>query len=148
MSYKYPEYILKVLRQRKDLDEDDTTYDDKFQEYKPEHVFCNILEWEGIIGYDTQMLSWIYDIFGVNLRPGAARSEVGDKEFKPKFVFGLGNIFRALPSGYTCGVEKMECDAETEDVTIHYDGGGTHHANIYADSPVAAVYDIIKQRLL
>lgn len=148
MAYEYPEYILKILRQEHNLEQNDTLHDEQLQRYEPEQVFRIMLEWEGIIGYDTQMLSWIYDIFGVNLRPGAARSEVGDKEFKPKFVFGLGNIFRALPSGYTCGVEKMECDAETEKVTIYYDGGGTHKANIYADSPIAAIYDIIKQRLL
>lgn len=148
MAYQYPEYILKILRQRHDLEQNDTLHDEQLQRYEPEQVFRIMLEWEGILGYDTQILSLIYDIFGVNLLPGAARSEVGDREFKPKFVFGLGNIFRALPSGYTCGVEKMECDAETEEVTIQYDGGGTHKANIYADSPVAAIYDIIKQRLL
>jgi len=64
---EYPEYILRTLRQREGLEETDTSMDDKFNNYSPNKVFKEILEWEGIIGWDNIIKSWIRDIYGVDL---------------------------------------------------------------------------------
>lgn len=64
---EYPEYILRTLRQREDLEETDTSMDDKFNNYSPNKAFKEMLEWEGIIGWDNTIKSWIRDIYGVDL---------------------------------------------------------------------------------
>lgn len=65
---RYPEYILRYLRQRKGLEEDDTHLDDKFQSMSPDHVFSEVLEWEGLLGgWDRQIKGWIHDIYGVDI---------------------------------------------------------------------------------
>jgi len=66
--YKYPEYILKKLRQRIDLDEDDTSQDEELDNLAPNKVFSEVLKWDGLLGnYDAYIKSWIKDIYGVDL---------------------------------------------------------------------------------
>jgi hypothetical protein len=64
---KYPEYIMRVLRQRKDLDETDRSMDDILNEYSSSRAFKELLEWEGIIGWDNTIKSWIRDIYNIDL---------------------------------------------------------------------------------
>lgn len=66
-QHVYPERILKVLRQRAGLDETDVSIGSELQSYSPTEAFSNVLEWEGICGYDHKVLSWICDIWGVCL---------------------------------------------------------------------------------
>ena len=63
----YPERILKVLRQRNGLDENDTSMGTELKAYSPAEAFSNVLEWEGICGYDHKILSWIFGIWGIYL---------------------------------------------------------------------------------
>lgn len=139
MNNNYPEYILRVLRERNDLEEDDTSMDEEFQNMAPARVLKECLEWEGISGYSSWLMSRIYDIYGIHLD---GFNCVVDKEDKAKFVRGFGNFMRHN-TGMRTEIMGMEMD-EDEMVTIYYEGGGTRKANIYADSELAALRDILK----
>lgn len=68
MSNKYPEYILKTLRQRWDLDENDTSSDDELNKMDKDTAFRNVLNWKGFLGrWDIDIKNWIRDIYGVDL---------------------------------------------------------------------------------
>lgn len=136
MNNNYPESILKILRQRKDLEEDDTSRDEEFNEMSPHAVFEEVLEWEGIQGYSWWILCKIRDIYGMYLMD----AKVG--EDKSEFVKGFGNFMR-YNTRFRTEIMGMEMD-EHEIVTIHYEGGGTRKANIYADSELATLRDILK----
>lgn len=64
---KYPEYILKYLRLRAGMDEGDTSLDAHFNNMKKDVVFEEVLRWQGIIGWGTQIRGWVEGIYGVNL---------------------------------------------------------------------------------
>lgn len=67
-KWKYPEYIMKVLRMRRGLDENDTHIDWRLQEMKPSRVFEEVLIWNGLLGgWDSQIKGWIQDIYGVDI---------------------------------------------------------------------------------
>lgn len=139
MNNNYPEHILRVLRERNDLEEDDTSMDEEFQNMAPARVLKECLEWEGISGYGSWLMARIYDIYGIHLD---GFNCVVDKEDKAKFVRGFGNFMRHN-TGMRTEIMGMEMD-EHEIVTIHYEGGGTHKANIHSDSELAALRDILK----
>lgn len=67
MDVGFPEYIVKRLRERLGLDEDDASRDEEISLMTPNEVFEEILEWEGIIGYAGTIKMWISDIYGVDL---------------------------------------------------------------------------------
>lgn len=136
MNQNYPESILKILRQRKGLEEDDTSRDKEFTEMSPDAVFEEVLEWEGIQGYCWWILCKIRDIYGMYLMD----AKVGEN--KAEFVKGFGNFMR-YNTRFRTEIMGMEM-GEHEIVTIHYEGGGTRKANIYADSELAALRDILK----
>jgi len=65
---RYPEGIIRYLRQRKGLNVDDTHLDEHFQSMSPSHVFSEILEWNGLLGgWDFTIKGWIKDIYGIDL---------------------------------------------------------------------------------
>ncbi len=65
---RYPEYIIRYLRQRKELDEDDTSHDEQLQTMGLSHVFAETLEWNGLLSsWDYQIKDWIKSIYGVRL---------------------------------------------------------------------------------
>lgn len=65
---KYPEYILRCLRQRLGMEPDDTSRDEVFRKWGPRRVFEEVLVWNGLIGgWSGQILGWIEDIYGVDL---------------------------------------------------------------------------------
>lgn len=67
-NYDYPEKVLTILRERNGLDEDDDSRDEEWNTLTPNEVFEECLEWEGICGYATTILTFISDIFHVDLR--------------------------------------------------------------------------------
>lgn len=67
-SNKYPEHIMRVLRQRSGLDEFDTSKDIILSEMEPCAVFSEVCNWNGLINYDSTIKGWIKDIYGVELR--------------------------------------------------------------------------------
>ncbi len=65
---KYPEYILRRLRLREDLDDNDTSMDEQFDNYSPNEVFREVCLWEGLLGrYDEHIKGWIKAIYGIDL---------------------------------------------------------------------------------
>lgn len=65
---RYPESIIRFLRLRMGLDEDDTHLDEHFQSMSPSHVFSWVLEWNGLlVGWDFTIKGWIKDIYGIDL---------------------------------------------------------------------------------
>lgn len=65
---KYPEYIMKDLRQREDLDENDISLDSELIKMSKSEVFSEVLKWNGLLGsWDVGIKEWIKDIYGVNL---------------------------------------------------------------------------------
>lgn len=64
---KYPENIMRRLRQRLDLKPNDTSRDDELNLYSAKEAFEECCEWEGLIGYAHTLLSWMEYCFGINL---------------------------------------------------------------------------------
>ena len=65
---RYPEYIIRYLRQRKGLDADDTSLDERLHAMSPSDVFAETLEWNGLLGgWDSQIKGWIMGIYGIDL---------------------------------------------------------------------------------
>lgn len=65
---KYPEYIMKKIRQRLGLDEEDKSRDTEINAMSSFEAFEEVLEWEGFIGYARQIKGWIEDIYKVELK--------------------------------------------------------------------------------
>ena len=72
----YPEYILKYLRLRSGMDENDHSFDKRFNAMNPDAVFEEVLRWQGIIGWGTQIRGWIEGIYGVDLDKPQLRNEL------------------------------------------------------------------------
>ena len=98
---KYPEHIMKVLRQRLGLDEDDTLRDDEINIYSPSEAFEEVLNWEGILGYANTIKWWIESIYGIDIDALAeemSETETEDDEddycigVKPDLSFLSNNI--------------------------------------------------------
>lgn len=147
VNYHYPEHILRKLREIcKDLDPRDTdytNYDEEFNQMSPEEVFQTLLDYEGIIGYATKILTWVESIYGIALKP-AYLSDT--KQSREEFVRGLGNFFRAFPRNDSDGVLSMEMD-EREIVHVLFDSDYTKKANVAMDSRRAIISDVINQAL-
>lgn len=72
----YPEYILKYMRRRHGLEENDTHLDERIQNMSPSYVFSEILIWEGLLGgWDHQIKNWIKGIYGVDIEEAAKREK-------------------------------------------------------------------------
>lgn len=75
MENKYPDHIMKTLRQRLGLDEDDTSRDDFINIYSPSEAFEEMLNWEGILGYAGTIKYWIESIYGIDIDALVTESE-------------------------------------------------------------------------
>jgi hypothetical protein len=64
----YSHSVMSRVRQQIGLeDEDDTSRDGEIQQMSKSEVFEKCLLWEGILGYDSLILNWVKDIWGVEL---------------------------------------------------------------------------------
>lgn len=63
----YPNYIMEKVRQRLGLEPYNTSRDEDINNMSRDEVFQHCLYWEGIIGYENTIKSWIKDIYGVEL---------------------------------------------------------------------------------
>jgi len=63
----YPDNIMQMVRQHLGLEEYDTSRDAEINSMTHVSVFAHCLEWEGIIGYEIKVLSWVRSIYGVDL---------------------------------------------------------------------------------
>ena len=64
---KYPEYIMRKVRQNLSLEADDTSMDDVINNMDKTEVFNRVLVWEGIIGYCYTIQGFVEDIWGIEL---------------------------------------------------------------------------------
>lgn len=65
---RYPENIIKCLRLREGLDEDDTHLDERFQSMRPSLAFAETSKWNGLrAGWDFVIKDWIKSIYGIAL---------------------------------------------------------------------------------
>lgn len=60
---KYPEYIMKDVRQSLGVEDDDTSRDSAIDEMDPMSVWTHYLIWNGIIGYEYKLHEAHDDIF-------------------------------------------------------------------------------------
>lgn len=64
---EYPEHILKILRQRRGLDENDKTEDKDLNMLSQNEVFSEVCEWDGLCGYAYKIKIWIDDIYKIDI---------------------------------------------------------------------------------
>ena len=62
-----PNYIMRDLRQRRDLDEDDTSQDEDILKMSGFAFFDQWLKWNGFIGYTSDFLEVIRVAYGIDL---------------------------------------------------------------------------------
>lgn len=79
---RYPEYILRCLRERNGLKDYDRSQDDAFQALPPARVFVEVLEWNGLHGVLVcKIKDWIQNIYGVDISSSQKNwfSEIADR---------------------------------------------------------------------
>ena len=64
---KYPEYIMRDLRQREDLEPGDTSQDEELQSMDADMILNEVCNWNGFVGWSQQIKNWVEDIYGVDL---------------------------------------------------------------------------------
>jgi hypothetical protein len=62
-----PNYIMKDLRQRRELDENDTSEDAEILAMSGFEFFDEWLKWNGFLGYTRDFLDVIYAAYGIDL---------------------------------------------------------------------------------
>ena len=62
-----PNYIMRDLRQMRDLEEDDKSQDESILKMSGFAFFDQYLKWNGFIGYTSDFLDVIHAAFGVDL---------------------------------------------------------------------------------
>jgi hypothetical protein len=62
-----PNYIMRDLRQIRDLDDDDTSQDKDILKMSGFAFFDQWLKWNGFIGYTSDFIDVIYSAFGIDL---------------------------------------------------------------------------------
>lgn len=62
-----PDYIMRDLRQRRELDENDTSQDEEILQMSGFKFFDEWLKWNGFVGYTSDFLDVIYSAFGIDL---------------------------------------------------------------------------------
>lgn len=58
---KYAEHIRNILKERGNSDTN-------IAAMTPNEAFREVLEWEGLIGYDGSIKRWIKDIYGIEIK--------------------------------------------------------------------------------
>lgn len=64
---KYPEHIMECVRQRLGLEKYDYSRDEEINELSHNEVFEHVCNWNGLLGYDHTIKSWVRDIYKVEL---------------------------------------------------------------------------------
>lgn len=65
---KYPESIMRDLRNRIGLKPDDKSQDGELRKLTPSEAFSEVCQWSGLLGnYDYVIKRWVREIYGVDL---------------------------------------------------------------------------------
>lgn len=78
---KFTEHIIDILKERGNTDTEIETM-------TPDEAFREVLEWEGIIGYDGAIKRWIKAIYGIEVK------EQGKQHTEKKTVYNAKNYKR------------------------------------------------------
>ena len=71
---KYPDYIMRKLRQRRWLEPNDISSDEILNNFSPQQAFKEVLSWEGLINWDETIKEWINDIYGISIDNNLAQA--------------------------------------------------------------------------
>lgn len=63
----YASTIMEALRQVRDLEPDDISEDKDILSMSRSEVLTQVLQWEGLIGYESKIITWIRQIYGIDL---------------------------------------------------------------------------------
>lgn len=63
---KYPEYIMKNVRQNMGVEEWDTSLDSEIDKMSPGEVLDRYWEYEGLMGYTSLIVDTVFDVFGLD----------------------------------------------------------------------------------
>lgn len=63
----YSESIMKALRQRRGLESDDITEDEKILKLSKEIIFDEYCKWHGLMDWSCDLLKTIENIYDINL---------------------------------------------------------------------------------
>lgn len=66
-SNKYPEYIMRAVRQNLGLNEFDFSKDSEINKMDKDEILHRVCVWNNLIGYEKTIKNWIKDIYGVAL---------------------------------------------------------------------------------
>lgn len=65
---RFPEYIMRDLRERRGLEEDDTSEDNTINLYSKDKAYSEVMAWQGFKSWEWKMKKWIEDIYEVELK--------------------------------------------------------------------------------
>ena len=63
---KYPEYIMKNVRQNMGVEEWDTSLDSEIDKMSPGEVLDRYWTYEGLMGYTNLIVDTVFDVFGLD----------------------------------------------------------------------------------
>ena len=64
---KYPENIIKTVRESFGLEPDDTSRDGEIVAMSKQEVLNRVCNWDGLIDYGDTIIKWINQIYGIDL---------------------------------------------------------------------------------
>lgn len=64
---KYSENIMRKVRGNLNLEFDDTSRDREIEAMSKREVLYRVCDWEGLFGYRDTIISWINQIYGIDL---------------------------------------------------------------------------------
>lgn len=124
---KYPEHIMRDVRENKGLEPDDTSHDADIMEYMSRgEVLDAVAEWDGLIGYSHRIRSWVKDIYGIDLDDLPLREwvkpqpEISLDVDSPDFWVGKWRVLFAEPGDPCprCTDSYNDCNAP---IVLFYD---------------------------
>lgn len=68
MENKFPENIMEILRQRRDLEYVDTSEDEVINTYSAKMALDEVVGWELGGGWASTIIDWVEDIYQIELK--------------------------------------------------------------------------------
>ncbi len=68
MAIKYPEHIMKAVRQNLGVGEDDMSMDSDIEAMSKGEVLNRVATWNNLIGYGAIIKRWVEDIYNITLK--------------------------------------------------------------------------------
>lgn len=65
---KYPEYIMKCVRQAMGYKEFDFTHDEEINNFSHDKILKYVCQWNNLINFSDSIKTWIQDIYKIDLK--------------------------------------------------------------------------------